>query len=238
MHTFYTQVINQNKALLDNEEAHHLVQVLRLKVGEEVVIIDGNGNEYLGLIEVAHKKEAIVAVKNILRSNVNRPYCSIAICPTKNIDRLEYFIEKSTEIGIDEIFLLLAQRSERKIVNIDRLKKVVLSATKQSGQLFLPKLNELVSFKDFMSRKLDDLFAFKGIGHCIEQNERYSLDRYYKKGDKALFLVGPEGDFTQEEVDLAMTKHFKPISLGNSRLRVETAGLVACTQFNFLNNTI
>jgi 16S rRNA (uracil1498-N3)-methyltransferase len=155
----------------------------------------------------------------------------IAIAPTKNTDRFEWFLEKSTEIGIDVITPLLCTHSERTHLKTDRLQKVIIAAMKQSLKAFLPELDEPVEFKRFIQRPFD---GEKFIAYC-DQNDPAELKDSYRKGAKALILIGPEGDFSPEEVDLAKNQGYIPISLGKSRLRTETAGIVACTIINFLN---
>ena len=235
MHTFYCREIINDIALLDESESKHLSQVLRLNEGDIVKIIDGLGMEWEGIVQQLNKKKTQIRLTNILRKESIAPLCSIAICPTKNIDRFEYFLEKATEIGICNIYPILTKRSERKAINIERLDKIILNATKQSGNLFLPILHPLISFKDFFEEIDLASFTFKAMGHCVENKLRKSLNSTYKSGHNALFLVRPEGDFTDDEIDKAIIEGFESVVLGDSRLRVETAGIVACAQINFLN---
>lgn len=235
MHTFCCREINNDIAFLDESESKHLSQVLRINEGNNVKIIDGIGCEWEGFVHLLNKKKTQIRLTNILRKESIAPLCSIAICPTKNIDRFEYFLEKATEIGVCNIFPILTKRSERKTINLDRLEKIILNATKQSGNLFLPILHPLISFKDFFEEIDLASFTFKAMGHCVEDKPRKGLSETYKGGQKGLFLVGPEGDFTEDEIDKAIKEGFESVVLGDSRLRVETAGIVACAQINLLN---
>lgn len=233
MQLFYTQDIKDNIATLTKEEARHAVQVLRKRVGEEIDLVDGRGSFYKGHIIEASKKQCLVEIAEQRIVERNRPLLSIAIAPTKNIDRLEWFVEKATEIGVDEIIPLLCERSERKRVRIDRLEKIVLSAMKQSLKAYLPKVQELIRFDDFLEQEYKDYDRF--IAYCNDDKLKhlYELGSAHKN---TLILIGPEGDFSDTEVTLAKSKKIKGISLGESRLRTETAGVVACTMMNLLQH--
>lgn len=221
--------------MLNESESKHLSQVLRLKVNDLVSVIDGRGSEWLGVVQLLNKKGTQIKINNVQRQANGIPLCSIAICPTKNIDRFEFFLEKATEIGISNIYPILTQRSERKTINNERLEKIILNATKQSGNLYLPSLSPLMNFNDFLEKIKELNFTFKGLGHCMEREKRKSISDVYVRGHNALFVVGPEGDFTLNEIELACQNGFEPIVLGDSRLRVETAGIIACSQINFIN---
>ena len=157
----------------------------------------------------------------------------IAIAPTKNMDRLEWFVEKATEIGISEITPLLCRYSERKVVKLERINKIIVSAMKQSKKSLLPQLNEMISFNDFIKKCEGHDNCF--IAHCYNQNKQ-SLSQLYLKGNDATIVIGPEGDFSEEEVESALKNGFSPITLGESRLRTETAGIVACHTIQLLNS--
>jgi 16S rRNA (uracil1498-N3)-methyltransferase len=234
MQLFYTHNINNNIAILEEEEARHVTQVLRRKIGDKMQITDGLGNLYMGEIVDITKKTCVVAINETHEKYNKRPFhLHIAIAPTKNIDRLEWFLEKATEIGIDEITPLICKRSERTIIKPERLKGILISAMKQSFQTYSPKLNETLDFQKFM--KIDFLNEKnKYIAYCNDA-EIPPLSKIYPKGENALVLIGPEGDFTETEVDLAIEHGFKGINLGQNRLRTETAGLVACHTINLLN---
>lgn len=231
---FYTKNINGKIATLEGDEAMHCMKTLRKKVGDSVHLIDGKGGWYDGTLVSMSKKTCDISIENerfeAERANFK---LHIAIAPTKNINRLEWFLEKATEIGIDEITPILCQRSERKTVRLDRLEKIILAATKQSLKSYLPKLNELTKFSDFL--KKETVMGYqKMIAHCNE-GEKVALKRAYEKPKNVLILIGPEGDFSNEEVELANENGFQAIGLGKERLRTETAGIVACHTVNLLN---
>ncbi len=230
---FYTKNINGKIATLEGDEAMHCMKTLRKKVGDSVHLIDGKGGWYDGTLVSTSKKTCDISIENerfeAERANFK---LHIAIAPTKNINRLEWFLEKATEIGIDEITPILCQRSERKTVRLDRLEKIILAATKQSLKSYLPKLNELTKFSDFL--KKETVMGYqKMIAHCNE-GEKVALKRAYEKPKNVLILIGPEGDFSNEEVELANENGFQAIGLGKERLRTETAGIVACHTVNLL----
>ena len=219
MHVFYTPDI-QTRAELPEEEAQHCVRVLRLNIGDQITLTDGKGNFYRAEISAATNKRCMV---NILETIYQEPlwngHLHIAMAPTKNMDRTEWFAEKATEIGFDELTFLNCRFSERKVIKTERISKILVSAIKQSLKARLPQLNEMTDFNKFITQ------PFKGqkfIAHCYE-------------GEKPLVLIGPEGDFSEKEVQKAIENGFTPISLGKSRLRTETAALVACHTLNLQN---
>lgn len=234
MHLFYTPDIVPNKAeyTLSEEESKHCTRVLRLKEGDEVSLIDGKGHLYKGQLQEAHPKRARIKILSILPEFGKRNhYLHIAIAPTKNIDRLEWFLEKATEIGIDEISLLICEHSERRKVKTERLQKVITAAVKQSLTAYHPKLNEATKLNEFL-RRTDLGQSF--IAHCLDQKKEHLTDLVFPN-DKVCILIGPEGDFSVNEVELSLAQGFKPISLGDTRLRTETAALYACFEINLLN---
>ncbi len=232
MQLFFTNDIRGEFAHLPEEEARHCVQVLRKREGDTLTFVDGKGGWYEGVIAETAKKRCVVQIQKQLSEFQNRPfYLHIAIAPTKNISRFEWFLEKATEIGIDEITPLFCERSERKRVRIDRLQKIVLSAMKQSLKAYLPVLNEPVSFSKFMQQDFLDYQKF--ITHC--HHEEVHLQHLYTQGDDAIILIGPEGDFSEKEVKLAVESGFVGSGLGRSRLRTETAGIVACHTVSLKN---
>lgn len=231
MHVFYTPDI-QSRSELPEEEAAHAVRVLRLQPGDEVTLTDGAGNFYRAEISTATNKRCLV---NILETIPQEPLWSghlhIAMAPTKNMDRTEWFAEKATEIGFNELTFLKCRFSERKVIKTERISKILISAIKQSLKARLPRLNEMTDFNKFIVQ------PFKGqkfIAHCYE-GEKPLLKEVLRKGEDALVLIGPEGDFSEEEVKKAIDNGFVPISLGRSRLRTETAALVACHILNLQN---
>ena len=234
MQLFYTTNIQNGLAILDEDEARHTVQVLRRKVGDAMQLTDGKGNLYEGEIVELGKKTGVVGIKKTIEAYNKRPfYLHIAIAPTKNIDRFEWFLEKATEIGIDEITPLICKRSERTVVKHERLNGILISAMKQSLKTYLPKLNEAIDFQRFMKNDFSQV-KNKLIAYCNDDSIR-PLSIAYQKQQNGVILIGPEGDFTEGEVGMAFEHHFIGISLGKSRLRTETAGLVACHTVNLLN---
>ncbi len=235
MQLFYTTNIQDNLTSLDEIEARHCVQVLRKKVGDQLDLVDGKGSFYKGEIIETGKKSCLVKILEKREVENKRPYLQMAIAPTKNIDRLEWFLEKATEIGVDEIIPLLCARSERKRIREDRLEKILLSAMKQSLKARLPKLRSLIKFNDFI--KEEHTVDQKFIAYCNDDQLKH-LKTNSRKGNSGLILIGPEGDFNEAEIDLAKANGFTGISLGKSRLRTETAGVVACTVFNLINEDV
>ena len=211
---------------LSEIESKHCVRVLRKKNGDKINVTDGKGNLYECIILNAHSKYCEFSIQKTIRQNKTTPPLHIVIAPTKNIDRFEFFLEKSSEIGIQEITPLLAFHSERKNIKQERLEKIVISACKQSKNFHFPILNKLTSFKEVLKSKVPQKF----IAHCEAQNKKELKDFSFE--EETLILIGPEGDFSTKEIKEAIEAGFKPISLGKSRLRTETAGIVACTTVN------
>jgi len=225
MQLFYTPDISGTDYILDEAESKHAVRVLRLSPGETVQLVDGKGNFYEAQITDANSKKCRVAVTRHLPGfGKCSHYLHLAVAPTKNTDRFEWFLEKATEIGIDEITPILCDHSERKVLKEDRLEKVIVSAMKQSVKAYLPKLNPLISFKNLINSEFE---GKKFIAHCYEADKR-ELKNELEETTSTLVLIGPEGDFSEEEIKLAMANDFVPVSLGKSRLRTEAAAIVAC----------
>jgi len=233
MHVFYTPDITGIDYILNEEESRHCMKVLRLVIGDVVHLIDGKGGLYEAEIVSESKRNVTLRVLQTTAEYQKRNHSlHIAVAPTKNIDRLEWFLEKATEIGIDQITPVICERSERKIVKEDRLNKVITSAVKQSLQAYHPVLNKAVSFKDFIANNKAD---YQMIAHCIDGEPRNFISQITQPGKSYLILIGPEGDFTPNEIELALQNDFKPLTLGNTRLRTETAALAACFEVNYLN---
>lgn len=234
MHLFYTPDITTDTYTLNEEESKHCVRVLRLNEGDKIQLIDGKGGWYEAEIIDNNPKRCSVKIIDTKKEVGKRNWqLHIAIAPTKSMDRLEWFVEKATEMGIDEVSLINSVNSERNIVKTERIQKVAISAIKQSLKAYLPKINEVVNLKILIAQAKD----FKGekfIAHCQSTGLPH-IKTHYTPKQNALVLIGPEGDFTIEEVKLALDNGFKEISLGESRLRTETAALYACAALNVLN---
>lgn len=217
---------------LPEEESQHAVKVLRLQIGEEIAVVDGAGGFYTARITNPHPKHCGFEIVEPLTGVGKHDYkLHIAIAPTKNIERLEWFLEKSTEIGIDEITPVVCRFSERKIVKEERLQKIIVAAAKQSLKAYFPKLNPLTTFDELMK---NHQASQKFIAHCYEEDKKL-FHNEIKPSSDVLILIGPEGDFSKEEVQKAISQGFVPVSLGNSRLRTETAGVVACHTVAVIN---
>ena len=217
---------------IDDEEQQHIVKVLRMKEGEEIFITDGKGNLAKGNLIFEGKKVNL----NVVEIKKDLPDFSIklhiAIAPTKNIDRIEFFIEKAVEMGISEITFLQTEKSERKNLNLEKLKKQSIAASKQSLRFHFPKLNDLTKFSEFVN-KIDPEKSF--VAHCHENLKRTQL-KEIQRNSEITFLVGPEGDFSEKEIQLLAEKGIKAVSLGNQRLRTETAGIFITAWNYFLMN--
>lgn len=233
MHIFYSNNIDGNIFTLDESESLHLSRVLRLKAGDDATVIDGSGSLYKCRVIDPTKKSSTLEVLSITENFKKRDYLlHIAIAPTKNIDRYEWFIEKSVEIGIDKITPIICERSERRVCRTDRSKKVIISAMKQSLKAQETIINDAIPFARLITEASE---SNKFISHCISGSSSGKLTDYIERGDDGLILIGPEGDFSQNEVDMALKEGFTELSLGPSRLRTETAGLVACSMYYFIN---
>lgn len=232
MHIFYTPDLSRTTYTLDETESKHCVRVLRLEKGDEITLVDGRGGFFKAEIDDPNPKRCTVrVVRSELNYGLRNFQVQVAIAPTKNIERIEWFLEKTTEIGINRITPLLCHHSERKEIKHDRLEKVMISAMKQSLKAYLPQLDEMTKFSTFIKQPF---YGQKFIAHCEEQH-RELLKNAMTKGGNYLILIGPEGDFSPEEIRMALEAGFVPVSLGDSRLRTETAGVVACHTFNLLN---
>lgn len=234
MQLFYTPDIDPANPhyFLNEEESKHCIRVLRLEKGNEVQLIDGKGGFFTAVIQDAHPKRTILQIISAVTAFSKRNhYLHIAMAPTKNIERMEWFLEKATEIGIDEITPIICQRSERKEVKTDRLNKIITAAIKQSIKAYHPVLNEPVSYKQFITKSFE---GQKFIAHC-ENTEKTAMKAELINNGRYLILIGPEGDFSPDEINDSLHNNFKAITLGDSRLRTETAALEACFEVNFLN---
>jgi 16S rRNA (uracil1498-N3)-methyltransferase len=232
MHLFYSEEISGEIYTLPPEESKHCIRVLRLKKGDIIHLTDGKGNLYETKIIDDDLKYCTLKIMNTQHEFGRRKFSlHIAVAPIKNISRFEWFLEKATEIGIDVISPLICEHSERRVVPKERLNKLITAAMKQSLKAYHPILNEAVNFQNFVSQ---DIQEEKYIAYCSE-NYMDQLKQVYEPGKNALIMIGPEGDFSIKEIEMAVKAGFKPVSLGPDRLRTETAALVACHTVNLLN---
>ena len=231
MHVFYTPDI-ATSCEMPEEEAGHCLRVLRLTVGDEVMLTDGKGSFYKAVISAATNKRCqLKVIEELPQEKGWTGWLHLAMAPTKNMDRTEWFAEKATEIGFDELTFLNSRYSERKVIKTERIEKILASAVKQSLKASKPVLNEMMDFNKFISQ---EFHGQKFICHCNE-GEKKLLKDVVIPGEDAVILIGPEGDFSPEEVAKAMACGFIPVSLGKSRLRTETAALVAVHTLNLFN---
>lgn len=229
---------------LPEEEAQHAVRVLRMEMGDEMMLMDGEGIFYRAIVTEATKKRCLYRIEETLPQERQwQPHLHLAMAPTKNMDRTEWFAEKATEIGFDELTFLRCRWSERTVIKTERVEKILVSAMKQSHKAWKPILNEMVDFKAFLQEikereNRNGKVMQKFICHCYEEEglgEKVALKDALKSGEDVLVMVGPEGDFSIDEVKLAEANGFQSVSLGKSRLRTETAALVAVHLMNLIN---
>lgn len=232
MHLFFTPDIAGDDYTLSKEESKHCVRVLRLTEGDEIDLIDGKGGVFhCRIVEATPSACRVHCFAHEVEFGKRDFRLTLAVAPTKNIDRTEWFLEKCTEIGTDVFAMLECDRSERRVIKEERLEKVLVSAMKQSLKSYLPDLSGIISFKRFVDECKSDR---KFIAHC-NPGDKQRIESLYQSGEDVTILIGPEGDFSESEVAYAVSKGFIPITLGNSRLRTETAVIVACHTINFLN---
>lgn len=232
MQLFYTPNINSKEYTLPKDESKHCIQVLRKKIGDIIYLVDGRGGFYTAsLINENPKSCQLLIEKESHEFGKSGTHIHIAIAPTKKNDRLEWFLEKSTEIGINEITPIICDHSERKVIKIERMNKILVAAMKQSQRAYLPKLNQAITFKSFIQK---DFNSKCFIAHC-EKGKKVLLKNTISKGEDIIVVIGPEGDFSINEINLAQNNNFTPISLGENRLRTETAAIVSCHTINLVN---
>ncbi len=232
MNLFYAPNIAID-ASLPEEESGHAVRVLRMREGEELMVIDGQGHFYRSEITTAHPKHCMVQILDE-RDEPMRPYrVEIAVAPTKNMDRMEWLMEKCVEMGLDRFIPLKCRFSERKELKLERMERIAISAMKQSLKATLPELSPMTDIGAFLREPFE---GQKFIAHCYKDSERLLLSREIKSGTSVRVLIGPEGDFSPEEVDAALAAGYRPISLGDCRLRTETAALCACHTVHVINS--
>lgn len=233
MQLFYNPDIDETTESFsfDKEESRHIIKVLRKKDSDILHVTNGLGFLFETEITLASDNKCTVQVLSVKKADAPKFRLHLAVAPTKMNDRFEWFLEKATEIGIQEITPVFCDRSERKAINPERFEKIILSAMKQSNETFLPKLNPAVSFKEFIKQKNEGLNL---IAHC-EETDKKSLKEILKPNENVTMLIGPEGDFSEKEIALALENNFQPVTLGNTRLRTETAAIVACHSIVFFN---
>lgn len=235
MQLFYNPDINSSipEFIFNKEEGRHIVRVLRKKEGDLLYITNGKGFLFKVQIIHANDKKCMVRIISFEEKEKSWNYhLHIAIAPTKMNDRFEWFLEKATEIGIDEITPIICDNSERKVLKTERMQKVLVSAMKQSLKFELPKLNEAIKFSEFIQTNSADI---KLIAHCEDPDQKNTIKNLVKPNKNILILIGPEGDFSTKEISFALQHKFIPLSLGSSRLRTETAGIVACSSISVIN---
>lgn len=229
---FYCPGILENP-VVPEQESQHCVKVLRMQEGDSLTITDGKGFFYECELMQAHPKRCIVAIRHQSGIATKRPFTlHLAFAPTKQMDRNEWFVEKATEIGIDRFIPLLCSRSERREIKGERLQKISVAAMKQSMQAYLPEIEAMTRLEDLVAHPFN---GRKFIAHCYDRPKK-SLAESYKKGENALVLIGPEGDFSEEEIARAIDYGFEPVSIGETRLRSETASLVSMHTIHVINN--
>ena len=232
MQFFYTPDISENTYIFSKEESKHCIKVLRKKVGDDIHLVDGKGNLYHTTIIDDNPKGCRVKIKKKDVDFNKRNYrIHMVVSPTKKNDRFEWFLEKVTELGVDEITPIICQNSERKVIKLERFNKILVAAMKQSLKAYLPQLNQAITWKEFMQQKFN---VNRFIAHCGEARKT-PLKQWLKPHQDVMILIGPEGDFSDTEIREAMSSGFVPVSLGKSRLRTETAAVVACHTINLLN---
>ncbi len=233
MHVFYLAQPLEGSLTLSEEESKHCVQVLRLGIGDELQVINGKGSIALAEITSAHPKRCEISILSTSHKKQADFSLHLACAPTKNIDRYEWMLEKSTEIGIEKITPIICEHSERSIIKLERLQKVVVAAMKQSLDAYLPDLEETANFDTFIKSSVN-FNGQKFIAHCHPTTKK-SLKQSYTQGKNALLLIGPEGDFSKAEIEMAIAHGFIPVSLSEKRLRTETAGIVGVHTIRLMN---
>lgn len=236
MQLFYNSSINEATETFsfDKEESKHVIKVLRKKDTDILHVTNGLGLLFETEITLASDNKCTVKIRSFEKATPSKYHLHLAVAPTKMNDRFEWFLEKATEIGIHEITPIFCDRSERKVLNSERFDKIILTAMKQSNVLFLPKLNKAISFKEFVKLENEGVQL---IAHCAE-NDKKSLKSVLKPNEDFTILIGPEGDFSEKEIALALENNYSAVSLGNTRLRTETAAIVACHSVAFVNERL
>lgn len=223
---YHPNVVEEDQQIVfPRDESKHIVKVLRKKEGDILHVTNGNGYLFISELNLITPQQSIAKVIEVKKEESPKYYLHMAVAPTKMNDRYEWFLEKATEIGVMEITPIICDHSERKVVKLDRFERVLQSAMKQSLHFTLPKINQPVRFSEFVT---DTPEGTKYIAHCEEELEKRSLKNSINLGEKSIVLIGPEGDFSSEEIELAKQNSWQPVSLGSTRLRTETAAIIAC----------
>jgi 16S rRNA (uracil1498-N3)-methyltransferase len=233
MQLFYNPNITKTTPffVFDKEESKHIIKVLRKKEGDILHVTNGLGFLFVTEITIASDNKCTVKINAVEKQEPSKFHTHLVVAPTKMNERYEWFLEKATEIGIQEITPIICEHSERRIIKTDRFQKILETAMKQSLHFYLPKLNEPITFKDFIKQEFN---GQKFIAHC-SATDRKSLKNELKTNEDVTILIGPEGDFSVNEIEMAIANNFIPVSLGNTRLRTETAAIVACHSVVFKN---
>lgn len=235
MHQFYLPDLSIPQLLLDEDESKHAIRVLRLRNGDTVQIVDGLGIRATALVRDDHPKRCVLEITERNRESTGRDFkLHLAIAPTKNTDRLEWLIEKATELGLDQCTLIQCEHSERTAIRLDRLEKLAVSAMKQSQQAWLPLIRGPIPFATLLENTTHHSLRF--IAHCVDDPGKIRVQDLPRSTAETLVLIGPEGDFSMSEIQRANAGGIKAISLGTTRLRTETAGFVACCAVHFANS--
>ena len=238
MHRFYCPDI-ADTLTLGEEDSKHCVKVLRMGEGDTIEVVDGNGNLYTCRITMAHPKRCAIEVQDKQTQEPHwRHRIVLAIAPTKNLDRIEWLVEKCVEMGVDRIIPLRCHNSERTVLKTERLKKIMVSAMKQSLKATLPRLDEMTSIMDVIAEDFDGTRCIAYCDAMLPREQRRTLPSVYRPGADVMVLIGPEGDFSPEEVQAATAAGFIPVTLGESRLRTETAGLMAVAAVHAMDQSV
>lgn len=232
MHIFFTDNIISDQTHLSPEESNHCARVLRMHAGDEIALVDGGGTFCKARLQEVHHKKTTALIYHREPEFGKRPFhLHLAVAPTKSIDRFEWLLEKATECGVDEITPIICEKSERRIIKPQRLEKVLQAAMKQSLRAYLPRLNPVIKYTDFIKQPLQEIAL---IAHCAD-GAKQNMATTYEVGKNVMAMIGPEGDFSEAEIRLALDKGCQAISLGPHRLRTETAALAMCIQLNTAN---
>jgi 16S rRNA (uracil1498-N3)-methyltransferase len=233
MQLFYSPTLHSSEKVFvfDKEESKHIIKVLRKKENDILHVTNGLGFLFETKIKIASDNKCTVEIVSFQQQEKPKFNLHLAVAPTKMNERYEWFLEKATEIGLQEITPIICEHSERKVIKTERFLKIIESAMKQSLHYYLPKLNEPISFKEFIKKEQS---GQKFIAHC-EETDKKSLKNELKLDTNCTVLIGPEGDFSVKEIQLALDNQYIPVSLGNTRLRTETAAIVACHSVVFAN---